>query len=170
MVGSLSVLAMLLMAFLVFTPPIDLPGTVQTATTAWQTLITDDFWKQVSGYSLLTLVVSSLVISVRKRTSYLQRFRFTSMRVIHVGMATAALAVLIAHTGFHRGSDLNFILFCAFIIASLTGSVVGLMAGTESQLPQALRSFRRPLTLIHILCLWPLPVLVTFHIVSIYWL
>ena len=169
-VGGFSVSAMILLVCLVFAAPIDLPTSVQTAATLWQTLVTNVFWKQVTGYSLLALAVISLVISVRKRTAFLQRFRFTSLRVIHVALATAALAVLIAHTGFHRGSNLNFVLFSTFIAASLTGSVVGIVAGTESRLPKQLRVFRRPLTLLHILCLWPLPLLIGFHIVSVYWL
>lgn len=169
-VGGLSAFAVFLLAALTFATPIDLPNSAQTAATVWQTMITNVFWKQVSGYSLLALAIASLLISVRKRTSLLQRIRFSSLRVVHVGLATAALGVLIAHTGFHRGSNLNFVLFSVFTTASFTGSLVGLVAGTESRLPPPLRAFRRPLTLIHVLCLWPLPLLVTFHIVSVYWL
>ena len=90
--------------------------------------------------------------------------------MVHVGLATAALAVLIAHTGFHRGSNLNLALFCVFLTASASGALAGLLTGLERRLPIRLRGWRRPVTLWHILLLWPLPVLIVFHIVSVYYL
>lgn len=170
LVAGMSILSMVLLAFLIFASPVVHPASVQTGLTLWQTLITNSFWKQVTGYSLLTTVGLSLLMSVRKRSSLLKRFRFSSLRVLHVAMAAAALLMLIVHTGFHRGSNFNFVLFCSFVAASLTGIAVGLLAGTESRLPPRFRALRRPVTLGHILSLWPLPLLIAFHIVSVYWL
>jgi nitrite reductase (NADH) large subunit len=149
--------------------PILQPASVQLAPNIFQRLLANSIFKQFSGYSVLTLTVLSLVISLRKRFRWLSRFTFTGIRTMHVLLVTAALPVLMAHTGFHKGSNLNRLLFVSFILSSLTGSVVGLLAGSESQLPLALRSLRRPMTLFHILCLWPLPVLIIFHVVSVYW-
>ena len=163
-----SVIALILISGLMTAPPIPLPTSVQVPLTPWQSLISDDFWKQVTGYSLLGMLSLSLVISVRKRTRLLSSTSFASLRLVHVVLATAALGALIVHTGFHRGSHLSFGLFCVSMAASITGGVVGVLTGMESRLPSVLRGLRRPLTWGHILCLWPLPVLIVFHIVSVY--
>ena len=165
-----SVVSLVLLSLLTFAPPIAIPVSVQTATTFWQTLITDSFCKQFTGYTMTTMAVLSLVITLRKRTLWLEKFNFRHLRVIHVVLATSTLAVLIAHTGFHRGSNLNRLLFWSFLAASLTGAMVGVVSGAEARLPLIVRSWRRPLTFWHILCLWPLPLLIAFHIVSVYWL
>ena len=169
-VAVLSTLAFVLLGFLIFAQPIAVPASVQTAVTVWQTLLQDFFWKQVTGYSLTACLALSLVITVRKRTRLLKKLSYASLRVVHVGLATAALAVLIAHTGFHRGSNLNLALFCVFLTASASGALAGLLTGLERRLPIRLRGWRRPVTLWHILLLWPLPVLIVFHIVSVYYL
>ncbi len=165
-----SIVSLVLLSLLAFAAPIALPVSVQTATTLWQKLITDSFWKQFTGYTMTAMALLSLVITLRKRTAWLKTFDFRHLRVIHVLLATTALAVLVAHTGFHRGSNLNLVLFWSFLAASLTGAMVGVVSGTEARLPLMMRSWRRPLTFWHILCLWPLPLLIAFHIVSVYWL
>lgn len=165
-----SAIAALLISVLLLVEPIALPTSVQSAATIFQTLISDVFWKQVTGYSLAGLSALSLVISLRKRTRLLDRFEFSSLRLVHVVLATAALGVLVGHTGFHRGSNLNFVLFCTFMGAAVTGAMVGFVTGMEARLPRLFRSIWRPLTLTHILCLWPLPVLIVFHVISVYWL
>lgn len=170
LVAAISAVAFVLLGFLIFAQPVVLPTTVQTAVTLWQTLLQDFFWKQVTGYSLTALTLTSLLITVRKRTRMFRSIRYVSMRVVHVALATAALAVLIAHTGFHRGSNLNLALFSVFIAASVSGSVVGLLTGLEQRLPVRLRGLRRPMTLWHILLLWPLPLLIIFHVISVYYL
>lgn len=162
--------ALALLSLLVFAAPIALPDSVQTALTFQQTLITDFTWKQVTGYSMTVLALLSVLMTVRKRSSWLQKLDFRGLRVVHVISATAALAVLVAHTGFHKGHHLNLWLFWSFLLASLSGSFVGVVTGAEAQLPLVVRSWKRPLTFVHILCLWPLPLLIAFHIVAVYWL
>ena len=169
-IASFSVLAFGLLAFLSLASPVAHPASVQTSLSLLQFLIASSFWKQATGYGVLTLTVLSLLLSLRKRTKLLDRFSFKSLRLVHVALATLSLAMLIAHTGFHRGSNLNFVLFATFLGASISGALVGVISGTEWLLPYRLRSLRRPMTLMHILLLWPLPVLIVFHIVTVYWL
>lgn len=169
LVAVLSMLALSLVALLVLASPVVPPLSVQTSLTSWQTLLADSFWKQFTGYFALGLAALSLVLSLKKRTSLLNRFSWNSLRAIHIGLAISALVALIVHTGFHRGNHLNFALFSGFMIASITGAAAGLIAGVEHRLSPPLRAIRRPLTLAHILSLWPLPLLVAFHIVAVYW-
>lgn len=168
--ACLSLLAVVVLGLLISMPPIAAPNSVQDETSWMQMLIADQFWKQVTGYSALGVLALSLLLTIRKRTSWLKRFHFNSLRNVHVALATLALLVIVLHTGFHKGSNLNLILFSTFLIASISGSAVGFVAGIEPRLPIALRSIRRPLTFIHILCLWPLPVLIAFHVAAVYWL
>lgn len=165
-----SLIATAVIAMLIVLPPISAPNSVQDPLSVMQTLIGDQFWKQVTGYSTVAVLTASLLLTIRKRTGWLQRLQFVSLRVVHVVLATTALLMVVLHTGFHRGSNLNFALFSTFIVASATGSAVGLVSGIEPRLPIGLRRIRRPITLFHILCLWPLPVLIAFHIVAVYWL
>ena len=167
---GLSIMALVTIAALLLTNPVILPSSVRTVHTVWQTLITEFFWKQVTGYSLLSLALLSLSMSLRKRTTLLNFVSFQSFRVLHVFLATASLFVLMAHTGFHRGSNLNYALFSVFMITSASGALAGILAGMELRLPLRLRRLRKLAALGHIICLWPLPLLVVFHIVSVYWL
>ncbi|OYW18307.1 MAG: hypothetical protein B7Z52_05300 [Burkholderiales bacterium 12-64-5] len=163
-------MALILVGLLVLASPIALPQTVQVPVSLWQKLILDPFWKQVTGYTLVGVAALSTLLSLRKRTSWLKQWTFPTLRLVHVVLAATALGMLIVHCGYHRGSNLNLALFTTFVLASLTGGVVGVVAGLEAQLPFPVRALRRPLTLWHICCLWPLPVLIAFHIVSVYWL
>ena len=167
--AAVSVVGLVLVALLMARRPAPPPVSVQTATTVWQTLVHDSFWKQVTGYFIGTAVICSLLISLRRRTSLLRRFEFSTMRALHVILATLAVAMLIVHTGFHRGHNLNFILFSTFVAAVMSGTLVGIVTGLELKLPGPLRSIRIPLMWLHILVLWPLPLLICFHIVSVYW-
>lgn len=166
---ALSLAAVVLVGLLLTARPIAQQASVQTASTVWQTLLTNNIWRQVTGYSLLGTVSLSLLLSLRKRTPFLRRFEFSALRLLHVALAVSALVILLGHTGFHRGHNLNFYLFATFMTASISGAIVGVFAAAESKLAMALRSFKRPLILTHIIFLWPLPVLIAFHIVSVYW-
>lgn len=167
--AAVSIVGLVLVALLISGQPAPPHVSVQTSATIWQTLVHDVFWKQVTGYFIGTAAICSLLISLRRRTNLLRRFEFSTLRALHVILATLAVAMLMVHTGFHRGHNLNFILFSTFVAAVMSGALVGIVTGLELKLPTPLRSIRKPLTWLHILVLWPLPLLICFHIVSVYW-
>ena len=168
--ACLSVLAVIILSLFIAMPPTAAPDSVQDQQSWMQILIADQFWQQVTGYSAISVLAISLLLTIRKRTSWLKKFQFNSFRILHVALATLALLIVVLHTGFHKGSNLNLILFSTFTIASISGAAVGFFAGIEPRLPIALRRIRKPLTFVHILCLWPLPVLIAFHVAAVYWL
>lgn len=135
-------------------------------------LWSDTLPKQITGYSLLGIALLGLLISLRKR---LPRFRFGAFakwRLFHAGFGLLSLVVLFAHTGFRFGANLNACLMGVFVGLNLLGAVAGIAAGLETRgSPQAAslaRRFRPGLTLAHYVLFWPLPVLVAFHIASVY--
>ena len=137
----------------------------------------DLFWrdavvKQITGFSLLGVMLAGLLLSLRKRLRWLRFGHLASWRILHVAFGITALVVLFAHTGFHFGHNLNFWLMLSFVCLNLLGAIAGVVAAIESRgtTPAALRARRwRPfLTYAHLVCFWPLPVLLTFHILSVY--
>ena len=92
-----------------------------------------------------------------------------------IGLSAAvflALGVLFAHTGFRFGSNLNASLMAVFVGLNLLGALAGVAAGLETRgAPRAAEMARRirpGLTVAHYVLFWPLPVLLTFHIISAY--
>jgi nitrite reductase (NADH) large subunit len=82
----------------------------------------------------------------------------------------AGLIVLTAHTGLRFGANLNFALMCMFVATNFVGAFAGIATGREDWLrtPEGIR-WRRWLTCAHVVLTWPLPMLVGFHILSVYY-
>lgn len=136
----------------------------------WQ----DNIVKQYSGFILLGLTVLAFGIGLRKRFRFMDRLgSFDGWRLVHIGIGLGTLAGLLAHTGFNMGSGWNLILAVFFIGAILIGSVAGLATGGDHELrARQIGSARKPPrklpTWLHILALWPLPVLILFHVLASY--
>ena len=130
--------------------------------------------KQVAGVTLIVgLAVVALSLSLRKR---IPRFRLGSVglwRVVHSGLGLLTLVGLIVHTGMRPGSNLNLALSTTFLGLAVLGALAGVLTSLESRVSGSgamlLRQWRPRLTLLHILLFWPLPVLLGFHIVSVYY-
>jgi nitrite reductase (NADH) large subunit len=136
----------------------------------WQ----DNIVKQYSGFILLGLTVMAFAIGLRKRFRFMDRLGgFDGWRLVHIGIGLVTLAGLLAHTGFNLGSGWNLALGLVFVGAILIGSVAGLATGADHELrARRIGSARKPPrkmpTWLHILALWPLPVLILFHVLASY--
>lgn len=137
----------------------------------------DKWWsetlsKQITGYSLLAASLFGLLISLRKRFPRFRFGAFAKWRVFHAAFGLVSLAVLFAHTGFRFGSNLNATLMASFVGLNLLGALAGVAAGLETRgSPRAAmfsRRIRPGLTIAHYVFFWPLPVLLAFHIASVY--
>ena len=131
----------------------------------------DIFWKQVTGFSLLGLTtIGLLMLTLRKRISKFTWGSFSSWRMVHVVIGILLLAVLASHTGLHLGMHLNFALMSAFLAAMLTGALSGAMTSLEQKIGgRAGITLRYWWTKLHLWVFWPLPVLLAFHILKVYY-
>ena len=163
-------LAALLAALAVlFAPALPFADSVQSSV-AWDQIWRNSLIKQITGYGILGLAVIISVISVRKRSGKLNFGSFASWRVFHVIAGVLVAALLIAHTGFRLGHNLNLYLMLGFAGLLLVGAVAGGVIGLQHALPRHRgRRLRTQLLRAHIFLLWPLPALLGFHIFKSYW-
>ena len=167
---SASVLSIIATFIILFLPALYYSQSVQTDFNI-DALWRDNLFKQISGYSLLGLALLISVISIRKRLrKILNLWDYAYWRVIHVIAGFLSIGVLLAHTGFRFGDNLNFYLMLVFSSLLLVGAIAGATIGYEHNLP---RRFARQLRMYavwsHILLLWPLPALLGFHIIKTYY-
>lgn len=130
-------------------------------------LWTDGLYKQITGFTMLFLVVVSLLLSLRKRTNLIEKLSFTSLRSMHLILGCTILGILVLHTGLNAGSNMNLALLISFLSASVLGAFTALTLSANSQSRK--QTARRVMTHLHIWLTWPLPVLLGFHILSVYW-
>ena len=172
MMRFLSAAALVLLAVLVFAPSVPAAASVQSPLLAVNHWLSDDWNKQLTGFSLLGAAVLGTLLSARKRLRFLRLGQFGYYRAFHTFASFASLALLIVHTGLRAGSHLNFALFCCFVGLSVLGGLAGLSAAAETSggpIGQVARRYRSTLTLLHIILLWPLPVLLGLHIFAAYY-
>ncbi len=134
----------------------------------------DNIVKQWSGFILLGLFVSAMVIGLRKRIRWTDRLgSFDAWRLVHLGIGIAAIIGFVAHTGFRLGSNLNMALGLGFILTAVFGAIAGLTTGGDHELrARRIGNSRNPPrklpTWVHILTIWPLPVLILLHVLASY--
>jgi len=167
LLGSTFATVALLVAF--FWPGAILPG-ISVQTGAWpEKLWTDGTWKQVTGYSLLGFGLLGLTLSLRKRWSRFTRGEFGWWRLAHVVLGLGALALLVVHTGLHSGINFNFYLLASFLALTKFGSLSSVVVALEARPSHASRRWKQLAVWTHILLVWPLPALLVFHILSVYY-
>jgi nitrite reductase (NADH) large subunit len=127
-------------------------------------------YRQISGFTLLGSSVLAALISFRKRWLRLSFGSFAAWRTIHVTIGIATLAVLAVHTGFRPGHNLNFALMTTFLAVNLVGSLAGGITALEQKIDRRLgRVLRSTLVLAHVVAIWPLPILIAFHVLAVYY-
>ena len=130
----------------------------------------DSDFKQISGFSLLALSAFIVLMSLRKRLKAFKWLQYSTWRFLHTALGVVLLMVLIVHTGLHLGSNLNFALIVSYIVVSIAGTFAGLAVALEHKAKPELASKLRKLSFWgHLLSSWPLPTLLTFHILSVYY-
>ncbi len=127
-------------------------------------------YKQTTGYVLLGLVFLSCALSFRKRWKKLKLGNLDDWRYVHTILGLIALFALIVHTGFRLGEGLSFVLMVVFLLATLTGSLVGVfMSRNHHWTDIKLTQYRAWWSRVHYGLLWLLPALLAFHILGSYY-
>lgn len=170
---ALSALAVLLALANMMLPRVPAPDTWSVKSMV-EWLWFDTVTKQWTGYGLLALTCAAMVLGLRKRVRWLDRLGgYDGWRVAHLGIGIAALVGLFAHTGFRPGDNLNFWLFFSFSATVILGAIAGLATGGDHELrDRGLSTARKPARRGplwgHILLVWPLPVLLMLHVLTVY--
>ncbi|HCD33266.1 MAG TPA: nitrite reductase [Phycisphaerales bacterium] len=139
----------------------------------------DQVWRigiirQITGFGLLGIAVLGMILSLRKRIKFLSKLgNYGWYRTFHTAMGLLCIFGLIVHTGMRMGDNLNMLLMLCFVGLNILGAVAGVATALESRMEGRVGDFARRwrpwLTWAHLLLFWPLPVLVGFHIVSVYY-
>ena len=144
----------------------------QSPAFAWDQLLLNDLFKQVTGFTLVGLSLIAAGLSVRKRWNKFSFGTYGLWRVFHASIGLLCLVGLIAHTGFRFGANLNAVLMTVFLGTITIGALTGAIASYESKSgnppPMWVKRWRPYLTWAHVLFTWPLPVLITFHALAYY--
>jgi nitrite reductase (NADH) large subunit len=95
---------------------------------------------------------------------------YGAWRLVHVALGVVLVAALVVHTGFHLGENLNRYLMLSFLTVALMGAASGGIVALEGKLGHAGGARARRISLwLHIIACWPLPTLLGFHILSVYY-
>ncbi|MEM0911156.1 MAG: FAD-dependent oxidoreductase [Pseudomonadota bacterium] len=165
---ALSIIATILAVCILALPKIPAPTSVQIPTLSW--LWTESQWRQTSGFTMLGLTALTVFLSFRKRWKKFSIGKFDMWRLIHVLVTTFALATLFAHTGISLGEGVNRWLIINFLLIALVGGASAAIAAIEGAKPtMSVKRAKRFLVNAHIVVFWPLPVLLAFHILSVYY-
>jgi nitrite reductase (NADH) large subunit len=149
-------------------PPIPVSPSVQGGL-GLETLWYSGLAKRVSGFALVGIALLTLLLSARKRVKRFTWGEVGHWRTIHAALGALTLAVLMGHTGFRLGDNLNLVLMANFLLLAALGGCAGLVNALEARWPgPAARRLRSYWTWGHIALTWPLPVLVTVHALAVY--
>jgi len=169
---TLSVFTVLAVAAILILPPAPISESVESWYYNVDKLWRNNVTKQITGYVLMAIFVFGMLISLRKRFRWFRFGNFNKWRVFHAFFGVASLGALFFHTGFHFGSNLNYWLMLCFVLINVLGGVAGVFSAIESsgtsELALKARRFRPALVYLHVILFWPLPILLAFHIASVY--
>ncbi|HHT00727.1 MAG TPA: NAD(P)/FAD-dependent oxidoreductase, partial [Thiomicrospira sp.] len=164
-VGFVTFLLALMISFM---PEIPASDTVLSG--GYDQIWLDGFNKQITGFTLLGLSLLAMSLSLSKRYFHKLKSFFNGMRLIHVVIGLIAVATLLLHTGNLSGEGLNQWLLIDFILVLVIGGLMAMWLGVEHKTATYFASkFRKLFGWGHILAVWTLPILLTFHIVSVYY-
>lgn len=162
-------LALILISVIALWPEAQVSNSVQQS--SWfEALWNDKFWKQTTGFTLLGMTAVGLLMSLRKRLAWAWMGNFSHWRIAHTLLGLMCCIGLILHSGFHLGENLNKLLMLNFLAILLMGALSSGVIGISHKLSLVSATTSRKYTQwLHIIVSWPLPVLLTFHILSVYY-
>lgn len=136
----------------------------------WDKLWRENLIKQITGYTTIGVMLLAALISFRKRIKAIRWFEYANWRLVHVILSILAVAILIAHSGLRMGENINFYLMATVLGLIALGTLAGITISVQHKMDYVnARSIREKFLWAHIVLLWPLPVLLGFHIFKTYY-
>ena len=155
-----SAVAMTLIAAILAGPPLPMAASLQESG-LWDTLYRDGWWRRATGFATLGCVLlGTALLSLRKRWRRAARGDLGWWRLAHGLIGVLALLILVGHTGLRLGTGFNRVLMLSFLAATVFGGATAAGLGGR---------YARLTSWCHVLAVWPLPVLLAFHILSSYY-
>jgi nitrite reductase (NADH) large subunit len=133
----------------------------------WDLTFSDEVAKQVSGFSLLGLGSAGLALSLRKRLNLLKSFTQAKLRAFHIVIGAFAVLAYMAHTGLRLGANLDRALALVFLGSVLVGGMAALVPWLSRRVTAVAR-LKAKFETVHLYAVWPLPVLILFHVIKVY--
>ncbi|MCC9605082.1 FAD-dependent oxidoreductase [Blastopirellula sp. JC733] len=168
-----SILTLFVMTMLLLLGPVAAAESVESFRYQFSLIWRDDVIKQISGYSLLAIMLISTIFTLRKRWPRFKWGEYGYWRAFHAIVGLTTLAGLWLHTGGGLGANLNLMLSMAFVLLAITGGLTGAASALESQFTGEaaiwLRKYRPWINQIHIWILVPLGVFLVFHVTCVYY-
>jgi len=166
--GWVSLAAMVGAVLYMLVPAWPIPTSVQGA--SLDVLWASKTAKQLSGFGLLALFCGSVLLSARKRSRWPRFGDFETWKLVHAALGLACLLGGFLHTGLRLGQGLDRALVLVFLGSTFLGGASGGWALLLPNLPpEWQQTVRTYLVRSHIYLLWPLPLLVLFHLLKVYW-
>jgi nitrite reductase (NADH) large subunit len=150
-------------------PPLSAAGSVQSPWHTVERLWRDGVLHQATGYALLGMVLLALLLPLRKRLPFLRGGSLPVWKLAHALLGTVGVLTLVSHTGLRLGHGLNLALSASFLALNLFGAfAAGALAWMERRPTPSASAMRTWLAWGHVLLFWPLPLLLVFHVWSVY--
>jgi len=166
---SMSLLALMIFSFFYFYGSLNYSSSAATGP-GWDVIWRDGTLKQISGFSMLGIMLAGLLVSLRKRWKKLCWGDYASWRALHVVLGVLTVVALLLHTGFRFGDNLNYYLMAFFVALMIVGSFASAVVSLAHKFnPVWARKIQRLTVWLHILLFWPVPALLGFHIFKSYY-
>jgi nitrite reductase (NADH) large subunit len=164
-----SAVAVALVSAIAFSSPVPFSASVQ------ETFTLDVLWRngalrQFTGFTLLGLSAAASLLTLRKRLPHASLGAYATWRTTHAVIGVLTLLTLAVHTGMRLGENANFALMASFGTLNVAGAAAGGVTALERAFGSTRGSRARQVVVAaHILATWPLPLLIAFHVVSVYY-
>ncbi len=136
---------------------------------SWELWWRDGVMKQITGWSMVAIMVISCVYSLRKRVRWLRWGDIGRWRAVHAVITLVAGCGLLVHSGFRFGHNLNWYLASTFSVVLVLGGIAGLIISSERTTDTPFIRHARVWSLqIHIAAVLLLLPLIVFHVIKVY--
>ena len=164
-----SAIALLLLSLITLVPNIIYNPSVDVLW-QWDKLWRENLLKQITGFTAAGSMLIAALISLRKRWTAIKFFEYTNWRLAHTILGVIAITALVAHSGLRIGNNLNFYLMGTILALLIVGVLAGISISMQHKIDYVVaQTMKEKFLWAHILFVWPVPVLLGFHIFKTYY-